>query len=323
MKAIYIEHHGAIEDLRASEVPVPSIGPGDVLVKIEASGINPSDLGSVQGRFPAAVLPRIVGRDFAGKVVDGPADVVGTEVWGTGGDLGISRDGTHAEYVAIPREAVARGPKNLSMEEASAVGVPFVTAFSALVRVGQLKEGEWVIVSGAAGSVGQAAIEIAHAKGAHVVALIKDADARWVSESGAVRATAQSDLGNLYRVVREATNGKGADLALNGVGGSIFGTLLEALAVGGRQVVYSAAGGREFPLDLLNLYRNQFAVFGLDTQKFDATTCAGILSDLGPLFESGALKPPKIAERYKLSQVREAYGRVASGQGDKVVFVPG
>jgi NADPH2:quinone reductase len=320
MKAIYIEHHGAIEDLKVSEVPVPSIGSGNVLVKIEASGINPSDLGSVLGRFPDAVLPRIVGRDFAGKVVDGPADVNGTEVWGTGGDLGISRDGTHAEYVAIPREAVARRPKNLSTEEASAVGVPFVTAFSALVGVGQLKEGEWVIVSGAAGSVGQAAIEIAHAKGAHVVALIKDADARWVSESG---ATAQSDQGDLNLVVREATNGKGADLALNGVGGSIFGTLLEALAVEGRQVVYSAAGGREFPLDLLSLYRNQFALFGLDTQKFDATRCAGILSNLAPLFESGALKPPKIAERYKLSQAREAYGRVASGRDVKVVFAPG
>jgi NADPH2:quinone reductase len=323
MKAIYIEHHGPIEDLKVSEVPVPSIGSGDVLVKIEASGINPSDVGSVMGRFPAAVLPRIVGRDFAGKVVEGPADVIGTEVWGTGGDLGISRDGTHAEYVAIPRQAAARRPKNLSMEEASAVGVPFITAYSALVNVGQLKEGEWVIVSGAAGSVGQAATEIARAKGAQVVALIKDADARWVSESGAVRATAQSDLGDLNRVVREATNGKGADLALNGVGGSIFGTLLEALAEEGRQVVYSAAGGREFPLDLLNLYRNQFTVLGLDTQKFDATRCAGILSNLVPLFESGALKPPKIAERYKLSQVREAYGRVASGGGGKVVFVPG
>jgi NADPH2:quinone reductase len=250
MKAIYIEHHGAIEDLKVSEVPVPSIGSGDVLVKIEASGINPSDVGSVLGRFHAAVLPRVVGRDFAGKIVEGPADVVGAEVWGSGGDLGISRDGTHAEYVAVPRQAVTRRPKNLSAEEASAVGVPFVTAFSALVPVGQLKEGEWVIVSGAAGAVGQAAIEIARAKGAHVIALIKDGDARWVSESGAVRATAQSDLGDLNRVVREATNGKGADLALNGVGGSIFGTLLEALAVEGRQVVYSAAGGREFPLDL-------------------------------------------------------------------------
>jgi NADPH:quinone reductase len=323
MKAIYIEHHGAIEDLKVSEVPVPSIGSGDVLVKIEASGINPSDVGSVLGKFPTAVLPRIVGRDFAGKVVDGPVDVIGAEVWGSGGDLGISRDGTHAEYVAIPRQAATRRPKNLSMEEASAVGVPFITAFSALVSVGQLKEGEWVIVSGAAGSVGQAATQIAHAKGARVVALIKDASDRWVSESGAVRATAQSDRGDLNRVVREATNGKGADLALNGVGSSVFGALLEALAVEGRQVVYSAAGGREFPLDLSTLYRNQFAIFGLDTQKFDATRCAGILSNLAPLFESGALTPPKIAGIYNLSQVREAYGRVAAGGGGKVVFVLG
>src|SRR5277367_5399491 len=116
MKAIYIEHHGAIEDLKVSEVPVPSIGSGDVLVKIEASGINPSDLGSVLGRFPTAMLPRIVGRDFAGKVVEGPGDVIGAEVWGSGGDLGILRDGTHAEYVVLPRQAVARCQKNLSME---------------------------------------------------------------------------------------------------------------------------------------------------------------------------------------------------------------
>jgi NADPH2:quinone reductase len=129
MKAIYIEHHGAIEDLRASEVPVPSIGSGDVLVKIEASGINPSDLGSVLGRFPAAVLPRIVGRDFAGKVVEGPADVIGAEVWGSGGDLGVTRDGTHAEYVAIPRQAVARRPKNLRWKKLRQLGFPLSLPF--------------------------------------------------------------------------------------------------------------------------------------------------------------------------------------------------
>lgn len=166
MKAIYIQQHtNAIADLKVSEVPKPSIsGNGEVLVKIEASGINPSDLGSVQGRFPAAVLPRIVGRDFAGKVVDSPADLVGAEVWGTGGDLGISRDGTHAEYLVVPREAVARRPQTLSTEEASIAGVPFITAFSAMFRLGQLKEGEWVIVSGAAGAVGQAAIQLAQPK---------------------------------------------------------------------------------------------------------------------------------------------------------------
>jgi NADPH2:quinone reductase len=226
MKALYIEKHGNVPDLKVSDIPVPAIKPGEVLVKVEASGINPSDVVSVQGRFTNAILPRIVGRDFAGKVVEGPADVVGAEVWGSGGDLGTSRNGTHAEYLVIPLQAVARRPKNLSAEEAAVVGVPFVTAYSALFRLGHLREGEWVIIAGAAGAVGQAAVQLARCKGARVVALVKDASESTVSKSGSVQAIAQSDQGNLEAVVREATNDKGADLALNGVGAAIFGPLL-------------------------------------------------------------------------------------------------
>jgi len=321
MKAIYIERQGSIDDLSVSEIPKPAIGPNDVLVKVEASGINPSDVASLEGKFPAAVLPRVLGRDFAGKVVEGPPGLIGTEVYGTGGDLGVTRNGTHAEYVAIPREAAAPRPKNLSGEEAAAVGVPFIAAFSALVTRGQMKKGEWVIISGAAGSVGQAAVQIASAEGARIVALVRNTTERWVSDSGQVQAVAQSDQGDLNRVVRQVTNGKSADLALNVVGGSIFGDILEALGIGGRQVVISAAGGREFMLDLLTLYRNQFTLTGLDTQKLDATMCAGILRELTPFFESGKLKPPVIQAKYPLAQAQQAYSRVASGKGGKVVFV--
>jgi NADPH:quinone reductase len=321
VNAIYIRQHGPISDLRVSDIPMPSVGPADVLVKVEAAGINPSDLVSVQGKFPGSVLPRVVGRDFAGKVEGGSADLIGTEVWGTGGDLGVSRDGTHAEYVVIPRQAIVSRPKNLSALAAAAVGVPFVTAFSALVRLGQVKEGEYVIVSGAAGSVGQAAIQIARSKAARVIALIRDSSERQAFKSGEIEAIAQSDKGDLNPVVREATNGRGADLAINAVGGNILGTLFDALAVGGRQVVFSAAGGREFSLDVLNFYKKQFALFGLDTQQFDVTHCAGILKDLAPLFESGALKPPPISDQYSLSEVVQAYSHVASGKGGKAVFV--
>jgi NADPH2:quinone reductase len=320
MKAICIQQHGAVADLKVTDIPAPSIKPGEVLVKIEASGINPSDVASVLGRFPAAVLPRIVGRDFAGRVAEGSADLIGSEVWGSGGDLGITRNGTHAEFVALPRQAVTRRPKNLSTEEAATVGVPFVTAYSALVRLGQLKEGEVVIVSGAAGAVGQAAIQLAHAKAARVVALVRDASDRWVSKCDGVTSVAQSDQGDLDKVVGEATNGKGADLALNGVGSSIFETLVGALAIGGRQVIYSAAGGRDGKLDIMSFYRNQLVLLGLDTQKLDATQCAGILNELVPLFESGALKAPQIGERYQLSDAAAAYGRVAGGGTGKVVF---
>ena len=321
MKAVYIQKHGPIADLKISDVPVPAIGAGDVLVKVAASGVNPSDIASVEGRFPHGVLPRVVGRDFSGIVVKGPAELVGVEVWGSGGDLGITRDGTHAEYIALPKAAVVPRPKNLSLEQAAAVGVPLITAFSALVLLGRLKAGEWVIVSGAAGAVGQAAIQIARVKRAHVVALIKDATDREALKSSPVDAIAQSDQADLETVVRQATDGKGADLALNGVGGSIFASVVAALSVGGRHVVYSATGGREFTLDILSFYRNQLSLFGLDTQKLNATDCAAILSELVPLFETGALTPPPIAERYPLTDAAKAYSRVAAAKSGKVALV--
>jgi NADPH:quinone reductase len=321
VKAIYIEQHGSIDNLRVSEIARPSLRTGEVLVKIGAAGINPSDIVSVEGRFPDSILPRVVGRDFAGTVVEGSAEVIGLEVWGTGGDLGISRNGTHAEYVAIPEQAISRRPKNLSAEQAGAIGVPFVTAYSALVSLGSVRAGEWVLVSAAAGAVGQAAIQIARAKGAHVIALVKDVTQRWVSDSGEVQAIAQSDRGDLANVVREATGGRGADLALNGVGSSIFSEILGALAVEGRQVIYSAAGGRESTLDILLFYKHQFVLLGLDTQKFDVTYCADILSELAPLFESGAVKPPPIGERYPLSDAVQAYGRLVAHKGGKIIFV--
>lgn len=120
--------------------------------------------------------------------------------------------------------------------------------------------------------------------------------------------------------MRQATNGRGADLALNGVGSSIFGALLGSLAVGGRSVVYSVAGGREFTLDILSFYRNQVSLFGLDTQKLDATQCAEILKELTPLFESRSLKPPVINGRYPLSDAATAYARVAAGKSGKVIL---
>jgi NADPH2:quinone reductase len=323
MKAIYIEKHGAIDDVKAIEVPTPSIKDGEVLVKIEASGINPSDIESIKGKFPGSVLPRIVGRDFAGRVVGGPPGLLGADVWGAGGDLGISRDGTHAEYVALPEAAVARRPKNLSVQQAAGVGVPFVTAFSALFRAGGMKSGEWVIVSGAAGAVGHAAIQLAHSGGARVIALVKDDTESAASVLGEVEAIARSDRKDLEDIVHKATGGKGADLALNGVGGSIFQPLLEALGAGGRQVVYSVAGGREITLDLLAFYQHQYTISGVSTLGLNVTTCAAILNEIGPLFESGAIQPLAIGSHYSLDDAAIAYRQVASGSPGKTVFLMG
>ena len=99
--------------------------------------------------------------------------------------------------------------------------------------------------------------------------------------------------------------------------------LLGALGIGGRQVVYSIAGGKEATLDLMALYKHQFRLLGLDTQKFDATQSAGILDEIRPLFESGKMEAPEIGGRYALSDAAKAYAHVASGKGGKAVFVMG
>jgi len=322
MKALQIEGFGIpSEVLKLVEVDDTPPGPDEVRVRVEAAGINPSDVANVNGKFPVTKLPRIVGRDFAGTVVEGPGHLMNVPVWGSGGDIGFTRDGSHAEFINIPAAAVSRRPANLSAEEAAAAGIPFLTAFSAL-DLGRLKAGEWVIVSGAAGAVGSAAVELAHARGAQVIALVKDEETSRQLDRNKVNAIARSDRNDLEQVVREATDGKGADLALNGIGASVFPPFLNSLAHGGRTVIYSVAfGGREVTLDLFRLYRGRHQIFGLDTVAIDVVEGAKILSQLTPLFEGGTLGKPRIAERYALADGVRAYEQVASAKGKVVLLM--
>jgi len=326
MKAIQIDQHGPVSELTLSEVREPALRPDEVRVRVEAAAINPSDVGNRLGWFPGLPLPRIPGRDFAGTVIEGPPDLVGMPVWGSGGgDLGFTRDGTHAEAVVIPRAAVARRPQNLSVEQAAAVGVPFVTAWMALEMAG-LSAGETVVVSGAAGAVGTAAMRLARLRSANVVALVRDdREAQRVATEEAV-ATAQSSSPGFpedaVALVKDKTGGRGCEVALNGVGASVFDAMLGALRDGGRMVVYSAVAGRDVKLDLLTLYRRRLTISGLLQGIVDVVAAAEILRQLTPLFESGALRPPNVAARFALTNANEAYAAVQGGSAGKVVLVP-
>ncbi|HMB96235.1 MAG TPA: alcohol dehydrogenase catalytic domain-containing protein, partial [Tepidisphaeraceae bacterium] len=118
MRAVVIHQFGDPQLLKVEEVPSPQIGDGEALVEIKAAGINPSDVKNVQGVMHGTTLPRIPGRDFAGIVVRGPANLLGQEVWGTGSDIGFTRDGSHAEYILLPLTALTPKPTNLSMDAA-------------------------------------------------------------------------------------------------------------------------------------------------------------------------------------------------------------
>jgi len=322
MRALHIMAHGPPGTLRTVDIPAPRPGPGEVLVQVEAAGVNPSDVVSVEGRFPQAVLPRVLGRDFAGRVVDGPPGLKGREVWGTGGDLGITRDGTHAELLVLPVEAVSERPRNLTPEQAAAVGVAALTAWTCLVDTAKVQPGDWVAVAGAAGAVGWGAVELAAARGARVIALVKDATEAAQLDRSRVAAVARSDLGDLPAVARNATGGHGVDVGLNGVGGPVFRPLLDSLAKEGRLCIYSAAAGREASLDLFDLYRRRLHLHGIDTGAIDAVRGARVLDQLRPLVESGRFRPHPSIQAYPLELAARAYGQVAAGSTRKVVLLP-
>lgn len=138
MKALRFETYGPPSVLRMEELPLPALQEGEVLVQVKASSINPSDIGTVAGRFHSQ-LPMTPGRDYAGLVGEG-GEWKGKRVWGTGAAFGVVRPGAHAEFIAVPSSWLSEKPEGLTMEQAAIVGVPYLTAWLSLVEEGRLRK---------------------------------------------------------------------------------------------------------------------------------------------------------------------------------------
>jgi len=307
MKALRFTEFGPPSVLRIEEVPIPEPGDGEALVRVKAAGINPSDIGDVAGRFKKTTLPRTPGRDFAGVVVKGKQHE-GDEVWGSAPSLGIVRDGSHAEYVVVPVETLSPKPKSLSMAQAAAVGIPYITAWASVVSAAQIREGETILIIGAAGTVGQAATQIANWKQARVIGADLTSDP--IPGTEAVVNTKTEDLrGRVF----ELTAGKGVDAVFDTVGGPLFEPALRSLGWGGRQVAIASAGNPHVSFNLVDFYHNFSRLLGVDSYGLTPQQIAEIADELRPGFETGALKPPPI-EIVPFGKAVDAYSRMAAGQ---------
>jgi NADPH2:quinone reductase len=307
MKALRFSQFGPPSVLRIEELPIPEPGQGEALVRVKAAAINPSDIGNVAGRFKQTTLPRTPGRDFAGVVVKGKQHE-GEEVWGTGPQLGMVRDGSDAEYVLVPIESLSPKPKSLSMEEAATIGVPYVTAWASVVNTAQIQAGETILIVGAAGAVGQAATQIANWKKARVIGADTRSDP--IPGTEAVVNTKSEDL---RERVLELTAGKGVDAVFDTVGGPMFEPALRSLAFGGRQVAISSAGDPRVSFNLVDFYHNSSRLLGVDSYGLSTQQIAEIFDQLRVGFETEVLKPPSI-EVVPFEKAVDAYSRVASRQ---------
>jgi NADPH:quinone reductase len=299
----------------------PAIKADQCLIEVRSSGVNPSDVKAVLGFMPHAVWPRTPGRDYAGVVVDGPAAMIGKQVWGSGGELGIRTNGAHANYVVVPVASVREKPDALTMDEAGAIGVPFVTAAEGLRRAGGAAEGKVVLVLGANGKVGQAVIQQATLAGARVFGVERDAQPYAGHASGNVTMIQSAE--HIDTVVRDLTGGHGADIVFNTVGSPYFDKANRAMAMRGTQVFISTIE-RAVPFDILEFYRGQRTYVGVDTLALDSVEGAHILDSLAGSFESGALKPFPIVEDhvFSLDKAADAYRIVFNGAQHRVLLKP-
>lgn len=322
MRAIQFEQFGTLSQLKLTKLPQPAPKVDEVVVEIHASAINPSDVKNVLGMMPHTSLPRIPGRDFAGIVVEGASNLVGTEVWGTGGELGFTRNGTHAEYIILPQDAVIPKPKTLSMQEAAAMGVSYVTASLGLMRA-SICAGETVLVIGATGAVGSATMQIAKWKGAYPIGTIRNESQRDLVQKLGAETVINLKEEELQEAVLEVTKGEGANVVFDAVGGSMFEKCLGTLATRGRIIEISApAKEHQVGFDIFNFYRKQLALFGINSLSLDTKACAKILEELTPDIETNMLRP-LIAASYPLEEAISAYEQVQNRNAiGKVMITP-
>ncbi|MGX1791177.1 quinone oxidoreductase family protein [Bosea sp. NPDC055332] len=295
---------------------------GQAVIEIAAAAINPSDVKATLGMMPHARWPRTPGRDFAGTVVEGPAGLIGLEVWGSSGDLGISRDGSHGTHLVVEADEILAKPSNMSMVEAGAVGVPFVTAWKGFERSGFPKPGMNVVVLGATGKVGQAAIQIASMSGARTIGVMREGatfDGHHINSIEIVTGNGTEAAAR----IRELTGGHGADIVFNTVGSPYFDLSRQILALHACQILISTID-RAVPFDILQFYRGQQTFVGIDTLALGTADSIAVLRQMLPGFESGALKPFPVlpSSIYTLDRAKEAYERVLGSSRDRLVLVP-
>jgi NADPH:quinone reductase-like Zn-dependent oxidoreductase len=325
MRALRFGRQGSLDHLELLDLPAPGPAAGEALVEVRAAGLNPSDTKNVLGKMAQTILPRIPGRDFAGVVTRGSAAWLGAEVMGSGDGLGFTRDGSHAELLAVPEEALVRKPPEISFEQAAALGVPYLAAWMALIDGAGLRRGETALVLGVNGAVGGAAGRLAHWRGARVLGTVRaSTDRTPIPETPSPAADEIIDLDSrdLVAAVMETTGGRGVDVALDVVGGPMFEPCLRCLAHGGRQVSIAASGDPRVSFNLADFYHREARLLGIDTLALDFAGSRRILELLVPGLRDGSIAPPAF-RTWPLANAPAAYRLLESGKADaKIVLVP-
>jgi NADPH:quinone reductase-like Zn-dependent oxidoreductase len=334
VKAVYFQEHGDLDRLEFGDLPTPSPGPGEVLVRLRWAALNRSDLFTLQG-WPGLDLekPHILGGDGAGQVSSWGAGVEGFAQgdWvvvnanlsdGTcerclaGMDnlcldwhlLGETRRGTFAEYVVVPGANLRRIPEGFDARTAAAAGLVYLTAWHSLVTRGELRAGETVLVVGASGGVNSACIDIAKMLGARVFAVGSSPEKLAGAEAlGADVLIDRSKEENWSKAAYLASDKRGVDVVVDNVGAPTLAMSIRTARKGGRILTVGNTAGSTFEFDNRFMFYKQLSFLGSTMgNRSDFATVMGLV------FE-GRLRP-RLDRDYPLQDAAVALGRMRQGE---------
>jgi NADPH2:quinone reductase len=324
MKAIRVHEFGPPEVLRLENVPDPQPGPGQVVVRIHAVGVNPVETYIRSGIYPKPPTPYTPGADGAGVVTalgEGVSRVaVGDRVYTAG-----SASGTYAEQTLCRESQVHPLPQRASFAQGAAVNVPYATAYRSLFQRAQVSPGEVLFVHGASGGVGIAAVQLARAAGMRVIGTAgTEQGRRLVAEQGAHHVLDHRSSGYLEQVLT-LTNGRGADVILEMLANVNLGKDLDVVAPGGRVVVVGNRGTNNQGTVEINpraTMNRDTSILGMSLANVAAADLARIHAALVAGLENGSLRPV-IGQEFPLSEAAKAHHAVieASAYG-KIVLIP-
>jgi NADPH2:quinone reductase len=309
MKVVHIVAPGGPEQLQPGMRPVPTPGEGEVLVRVEAAGVNRPDVMQRQGRYPpppgASDLP---GMEIAGEIVSLGNKVSGVAV----GDkiTSLLPGGGYAAYAIAAAPLCMPIPKGLSMVEAAAIPETFMTVWTNLFERGGCKAGDTVLIHGGTSGIGTTAIQLAAARGAKVYATAGSADkARACEKLGAIRGIDYRNE-DFVEVIKTATQGYGIDVTLDMVAGSYVQRNIDVAAVEGRIVTISMLGGAKAEINLGQVLVKRVTLTGSTlrarTVAQKAAVADAMRHNVWPLIESGKVKPV-IFKTFPLNEASEAH----------------
>ncbi len=319
MKAIRVHQFGDPDVLKLEEVPTPVVGPGQVLVKVHAIGVNPVETYQRSGTNLAIKLPWTPGMDAAGVIEAVGPGVAGVNV----GDRVYTSDtltGSYAEFALCERASIHPLPANLTFQQGAAINIPYATAYRALHHRARAQAGEVVLIHGASGGVGVAATQISRAAGLTVVGTGgTEAGRKLVADQGAHHVVDHRDSGYLEQIL-QITGGRGVDIILEMLANVNLGKDLTVLAKYGRVIVIGSRGNVEItPRELM---KRDADIRAMTLFNASASELASIHAALGAGFENGTLRPV-VGREMRLADAAKAHVAVLEpGAYGKIVLLP-